>query len=82
VYNLNDLTQKETAQIIKQEIQKIGIQVQIIPVSLAEITQQLRNDSIEYDMMLLGIDIGYKKSGIFPYFHSSQTKNGYNIANI
>lgn len=32
--------------------------------------------------MLIGINLGYFQSNIFPYFHSSQVKNGYNFANF
>jgi hypothetical protein len=32
-------------------------------------------------MMLLWINLWFLESDIFPYFHSSQVQNGYNIAN-
>ena len=32
--------------------------------------------------MLIGINLGYFNSNTFPYFHSSQVKNGYNFANF
>jgi hypothetical protein len=33
-------------------------------------------------MILTGINLGYFEFNIFPYFHSSQAKNGYNFSNI
>lgn len=33
-----------------------------------------------YDMILAGINLGYFDYNLFPYFHSSQIKNGYNFS--
>jgi hypothetical protein len=41
----------------------------------------LRNEDLKYDIIVLGINLGYFESNIFPYFHSSQIQNGYNLAN-
>lgn len=41
----------------------------------------LRNESLDYDIAVLGINLGYFESNIYPYFHSSQVKNGYNFSN-
>jgi hypothetical protein len=32
-------------------------------------------------MILIGLNLGYFESNIFPYFHSSQVEKGYNFSN-
>jgi peptide/nickel transport system substrate-binding protein len=40
----------------------------------------LKKGEKPYDMILAGINLGYFDYNLFPYFHSSQIKNGYNFS--
>ncbi|MCP4523538.1 MAG: hypothetical protein GY828_04940 [Candidatus Gracilibacteria bacterium] len=72
---------RETAIYIKNTLDKIGIQIDLIPISIQELSTVLdQNDS--YDLVLAGINLGYFEQNIFPYYHSSQVENGYNISNF
>ena len=66
---------------IKDLLQAKWIALEIQALDLWEITLWLRNEDLEYDMIILGINLWYFESNIFPYFHSSQVQNGYNLAN-
>lgn len=82
LYSQNDNYMAQSALILKEQIESIGIKVNLESKDLGDITVGLRNETLEYDMMLLWINLWYFSSNIFPYFHSSQIKNGYNIANF
>ena len=81
-YAQSDALMEETARIVEEQLNKAGIAVELKWLSLWEITTQLRNEELPYDIMLIGINLGYFNSNTFPYFHSSQVKNGYNFANF
>lgn len=70
-----------TATTIKSQLESAGIFVELIPLSLVDITRGLRDDTLSYDAILIGLNLGYFDSNIFPYFHSSQVQNGYNFSN-
>ncbi|MCH8518458.1 ABC transporter substrate-binding protein [Candidatus Gracilibacteria bacterium] len=75
-----DILLTEALQIVRGKLEDNGIELEIESMSLGELTNALRNESVEYDMILLGIDVGYFSGNIFPYFHSSQVENGYNLS--
>lgn len=81
IYVNSDSGIEKTALNIKEQLEKQGVFVELIPLSLVDITRGLRDDSLEYDSILIGLNLGYFDSNIFPYFHSSQVKNGYNFSN-
>lgn len=82
VYTQTDSAMQSTALKIQDQLNTAGIATEISTLSLGDITIGLRNESLEYDILLIGINLGYFESNIFPYFHSSQVKNGYNFANF
>lgn len=82
VYVNSDKNLEISALSVKQQIEKLWIFVELVTMSLEEITRWLRDDSLEYDGILIGLNLGYFDSNIFPYFHSSQVQNGYNFSNF
>lgn len=82
VYAQTDSLMEKTVNVIKNLLESNGIGVELQSLSLGDITVALRNESLEYDIALLGINLGYFESNIYPYFHSSQVKNGYNFSNF
>jgi len=86
IYNLKiisiqtDILLSETLQIITQKMNEAWIQLEIESMSLWELTTWLRNNTIDYDMILLGIDLWYFPGNIYSYFHSTQVDNGYNLS--
>lgn len=82
VYTSNDTILEQTAQNIKAQLSEKGISVGLTPSTLWDISVWLRNESLEYDILLIGVNLWYFGSNIFPYFHSSQVKNGYNFSNF
>jgi len=81
VYVNSDETIETSAQSIKKQLEALWVFVELIPLSLVDITRWLRDDSLVYDGILIGINLWYFDSNIFPYFHSSQVVNGYNFSN-
>lgn len=81
VHNNSEPLLVETAEVIKKELEKKGIMVELKPLSLIDITTGLREDTLYYDGILIGINLWYFWANLYPYFHSSQVKNGYNFSN-
>lgn len=81
VYSQSDAEQELVANAMIAQIEAAWIKVEKKSMSLWDITAGLRAETLEYDMMLLGINLWFLEADIFPYFHSSQVQNGYNIAN-
>ena len=82
LYAQTDSAMEKTALTIQTLLETQWIVVEIQGQSLGDITSGLRNESLNYDIMLIGINLGYFDSDIFPYFHSSQVQNGYNFSNF
>lgn len=82
VYINSDTNIEITAQEIKNQLDEKWIFIELIPLSLAEVTKWLRDETLQYDAILIGINLGYFDFNLFPYFHSSQVKNGYNFSNF
>lgn len=70
-----------TAHYIQDTLENIWIEVILTPFPIQNISQIL-SDKNAYDMIIGWISLWYFSSNIFPYFHSSQEKNGYNFSNI
>lgn len=70
------------AENIKQSFSQFWILVETVPVSISELNTMLQSWEKKYDMLLAGINLWYSDYNIFPYFHSSQIKNGYNFSNF
>lgn len=71
----------ETAYFIKNSLLEIWISVELFPITIADLSKVLSNKN-EYDMLLTWVNLWYFDYNIFPYFHSSQAKKGYNFSNI
>lgn len=67
---------------IKQSFSQFWINVEAVPVSISELNTMLQSWEKNYDMLLAWINLWYSDYNIFPYFHSSQIKNGYNFSNF
>jgi len=80
-YTKSDALMESAMQEMVRLLEENGIAVNLIVTDLGDITVKLRNESLEYDIILLWINLGYFDSNIFPYMHSSQAKNGYNFSN-
>ena len=81
IYTQADASMEVAVQKIKDLLEESGIAVNLSVVDLWDVTVKLRNETLEYDVMVLWINLGYFDSNIFPYFHSSQVQNWYNFAN-
>jgi len=82
VYAQTDAYMDTTLEIISGQLTNVGLNTEIAWMSLWDITVWLRNETLEYDLLIIWINLWYFSSNIFPYFHSSQVQNGYNIANF
>ncbi|MCH2188463.1 ABC transporter substrate-binding protein [Candidatus Gracilibacteria bacterium] len=72
---------EQTALFIQETIENTGIEVEMFPVSINGLVNIVKNKN-SYHIVLAGIHLGYFDENIFPYFHSSQSKNGYNFSQI
>ncbi len=81
IYAQTDALMEKAADSLKKQLANIGITLDTHGLSLGDIAKWLRDESLKYDMVLIGINLWYFDSNIFPYFHSSQVENGYNFAN-
>lgn len=70
------------AENIKNNYNKIGIEVNINPINISSLNEIVTSWNKDYDIILVWINLGYFDFNIFPYFHSSQVKNWYNFSNI
>ena len=75
-----DILLTEALQIVTQKLRAQWIETIVESMSLGELTSALRNGSIDYDMILLWIDLWNFSGNIYPYFHSSQVENWYNLS--
>jgi len=81
VYAQTDDEMQLTAAEIQSQLFAAWINSQLMPMTLWDITVGLRNETLEYDMIVIWVNLWYFGSNIFPYFHSSQVANGYNFSN-
>lgn len=72
---------EEAAYFIKNSLDEIWINIELFPITISDLSKILSNKD-EYDMLLTWVNLWYFGYNIFPYFHSSQVKNGYNFSNI
>nr|MDD3719710.1 ABC transporter substrate-binding protein [Candidatus Gracilibacteria bacterium] len=74
----------DTSEFIKTTLGEYGIDVQVQAINLLDLSKLISSGASteSYDMMLAGINLGYFDFNIYPYFHSSQAKLGYNFSNI
>ncbi len=81
VYAQTDTAMEKTAETLEKLFHEKGIEINVIGMSLGDITTGLREETLSYDIMLIWINLGYFDSDIFPYFHSSQVEKWYNFSN-
>jgi len=82
LYYLNTERDLEvTANFIKNSLKELWIETELIAFDLNNISKILWSKD-DYDMILTWVNLWFFDFNIFPYFHSSQSKNGYNFSNI
>lgn len=83
LYYIEDIKEfKIVANNIKKQIEMFWINVNILPISLEELNNKILDGNKDYDMIIAGIDSWFFDFNMYPYFHSSESKNWYNLANI
>ena len=82
VYSRDDPLMEKTALYLQDIFSSQSISLELEALSIDQITSRIRSNDLSYDILLLGINTGYFSSNIFPYFHSSQIENGYNLSNF
>lgn len=81
LYYLNtERALEQTANFIKNSLKELWVEVEMIPFDLNTVSKILSNKD-DYDMILTWVNLWYFDFNIFPYFHSSQSKNWYNFSN-
>ncbi len=71
----------DTANFIKNSLKELWIEIELVPFDLNNVAKVLANKD-DYDMILTWVNLWYFDFNIFPYFHSSQSKNWYNFGNV
>lgn len=80
-YVSSDKSLEDSANFIKNSLLEIWVNIDLKPISLNDLRDLLSNKD-KYDMILTWVNLGIFDYNIFPYFHSSQVKNGYNFSNL
>lgn len=68
--------------IIKNILESYSFWVEALPISIWNLNKKILSDEKDYDMLLLGLDLWYFYYNVYPYYHSSQAKWGYNFSNV
>lgn len=71
----------QAANIIKNTLASYGLHTEITPISLSNLNKKITSGEKNYDMILLWLDVGYFPFNLYPYLHSSQAKEWYNLSN-
>ncbi len=71
----------DSAKSIQAQLEQAGIAVKLEAIDVAQLNKKLLSDQKDYDLILLWVNLWYSTYNIFPYFHSSQVKGGYNFSN-
>lgn len=81
LYPNTDRYMADTAKSIEAQLEQMGISIKLEAINVSDLNKKLLSWNKDYDMILVWINLGYFDSNIFPYFHSSQIKAGYNFSN-
>ena len=73
---------KLTAENIKENLKKEWIETIIRQISTKDLKQLVFNWKKNYDIILIWVNLSYFNFNIYPYYHSSQIKKGYNFSNF
>lgn len=68
--------------VIKNILESYWIWVEWLPISISDLNKKILSWEKDYDMIIVWIDLWYLKFNIYPYFHSSQSKEWYSFSNI
>lgn len=73
-----------TSEFIKTTLSEYGINIQADSIDVTDLWKFISDwySFNNYDMILAGINLWYFDFNIYPYFHSSQVKSGYNFSNV
>lgn len=72
----------QASNIVKNTLQTYWIAIDAIPISINDITKKVRDNKKDYDMIIIWLDLWYFDYNLYSYFHSSQSKNWFNLSNI
>lgn len=81
LYANTDKAISDTAKSIQAQLEQAGIALKIEAIDVTKLNKRLLSDQKDYDLILLWVNLWYSTYNIFPYFHSSQVKGGYNFSN-
>ena len=82
LYYLDNIYNKQAAEYIKNKLENLGIQINLQAISIKSLTESLKKEEKNYDLLITWINLWYFDFNIFPYFHSSQAKSWYNFSKI
>ena len=82
IYAQTDASMAKTAETIPEMFAEKWIVANVVWMPLSTITEWVRDENLDYDIMLIGINLWYFDSDIYPYFHSSQVDKWYNFSNF
>lgn len=68
--------------IIKNLLESYSIWIEALPISITDLNKKIISEEKDYDMIVVWLDLGYFPFHLYPYFHSSQAKWGYNFSNV
>lgn len=72
----------DTAKSIQAQLEQAWIGVNLEWVDVNQLNKKLLKWNKDYDFILVWVNLWYFENNIFPYFHSSQVKEGYNFSNF
>lgn len=81
-YVSNKIDVQLTSEYIKRKLLKKWIEVDIRQISTKDINQLILDWKKNYDIILTWVNLSYFNFNIYPYYHSSQIKKGYNFSNF
>lgn len=72
----------KVANTIKNNLESYWIEIEAVPITISDLNKNILAWEKNYDMILVWIDLWYFDFNIYPYFHSSQSKNWYSFSNV
>jgi hypothetical protein len=70
------------AEKLQTKLQDLAVEVDIQYLPLTDIRKIVTNQTVPYDIVLAGVNLGLFHYNVLPFFHSGQIKNGFNISRI
>jgi|GEM_PF-639622 len=73
---------QEIAEKMKTKLEDLAVSVNVQYLPLADIRKMVSEQTVPYDIVLAGVNLGLFHYNVLPFFHSGQIKNGFNISRI